>query len=114
MKRNRFVGAMLLAAPLLLGSPNLRADNVFHIGHSLMEKEMPLFVQKFADHSKIAHSYHYQLIIGSPLQYHWNTGNLSEEEQVAKGRQGKSARASIATGKYDAVIMCDATPCWSI
>jgi hypothetical protein len=102
---------MLLSAMSVGNVQSSRADNVFHIGHSLMEKEMPLFVKKMAEQAKIPHSYDYQLIIGSPLQYQWNIGNFSEEEQVAKkGRQGKSARASIASGKYDAVIMCDATP----
>jgi hypothetical protein len=93
--------------------PNVRpaqAANVMHIGHSLMEKEMPLFVKTLADEAKIPHSYSYQLIIGSPLTYQWDIGNFSEEEQKNKGRQGVNARAALASGKFDALVMCDATP----
>jgi hypothetical protein len=107
------LGALsLMATPATL-IPNVRsaqAANVMHIGHSLMEKEMPLFVKTLADEAKIPHSYSYQLIIGSPLTYQWDIGNFGEEEQKSKGRQGVGARAALATGKFDALVMCDATP----
>src|SRR4028119_2175558 len=87
-----------------------RADTVMHIGHSLMEKEMPQFVKTLADKAKIPHSYKYQLIIGSPLTYQWDIGDFNEETQKAKGRQGVDARASLSTGNFNVLIMCDSTP----
>jgi hypothetical protein len=102
--------AGLIAATTVLAPRSSLADNVMHIGHSLMEKEMPLFVKTLADEANIPHSYNYQLIIGSPLSYQWGIGDFGEEEQKAKGRQGVDARASLATGKFDALVMCDATP----
>jgi hypothetical protein len=115
-KRNGIAGlalAMGITATCVAyqaGTRPARADNVLHIGHSLMEKEMPQFVQTLADEAKIPHSYSYQLIIGSPLTYQWDIGNFDEETQKTKGRQGVSARDSLSTGKFNALIMCDATP----
>jgi hypothetical protein len=107
------LGTLTLMATIAALIPSTRpaqAANVMHIGHSLMEKEMPLFVKTLADEAKISHSYSYQLIIGSPLTYQWDIGNFGEEEQKKKGRQGVDARAALATGKFDALVMCDATP----
>jgi hypothetical protein len=115
-KRNRIAGFVLsllttaMCTVFEADTHPARADNVMHIGHSLMEKEMPLFVKTLADEAKIPHSYGYQLIIGSPLTYQWDIGNFDEETQKAKGRQGVDARASLATGNFDALILCDATP----
>ncbi|HEX8835257.1 MAG TPA: hypothetical protein VF719_13700, partial [Abditibacteriaceae bacterium] len=104
-----FTSAAFATGPV--GIRETRADNVMHIGHSLMEKEMPQFVKTLADEAGIPHSYSYQLIIGSPLTYQWGIGDFDEETQkTQKGRQGVGARASLASGKFDALIMCDATP----
>jgi hypothetical protein len=118
MKKTYLAGAVALAlaasSTLMVNRVGLRparAANVLHIGHSLMEKEMPQWVKNLADEAEIPHSYSYQLIIGSPLTYQWDIGEFDEEMQKGqKGRQGVSARASLATGKFDALVMCDATP----
>jgi hypothetical protein len=84
--------------PLPLPDAPLR---VYHLGHSLVGRDMPAMLAQLA-----GHSYHSQLGWGASLQQHW-TGDVpgfATENDTAAFR---AAQAAIESGAYDAVILTE-------
>lgn len=76
---------------------------VFHIGHSLVGREMPGFLAQMAQHS-----YESQLGWGTTLREHWEerlTINGFETENAHP--RYRPAREALASGDYDALILTE-------
>lgn len=76
---------------------------VYHLGHSLTGRDMPLFLAQMA-----GHSHHSQLGWGASLREHW------EPDQIVKGFDAENAhphfrpvREALASGEYDAVVLTE-------
>ena len=77
--------------------------NVYHLGHSLVGRDMPAMLAQFADHS-----YHSQLGWGTSLRQH-----LGPETEI-NGFEAENAhanftpaRAALEGGSYDAVVLTE-------
>lgn len=78
---------------------------VYHLGHSLVGRDMPAMLAQMAGHG---HVYHSQLGWGASLKQHWEPGEEvpgfdSENAHPAH----RPAREALASGAYDAVILTE-------
>jgi hypothetical protein len=90
------------AAPLPIPEGPLR---VYHLGHSLVGRDMPAMLAQLAPKE---HSYESQLGWGTSLREHWEpdlTINGFEAENAHPRYRG--AREAIGSGDYDAVVLTE-------
>ncbi|MGJ8616306.1 MAG: hypothetical protein ACSHWS_05660 [Sulfitobacter sp.] len=82
-----------------------RALSVFHLGHSLVGRDMPSMLAQLAGGE---HRYHSQLGWGTSLKQHWDPdetiNGFAEENDHAAYRDAKQA---IGSGGYDAVVLTE-------
>lgn len=124
--------ALLLAAALAGGLSGLRADvpmpepvaaapnappvpapaaglRVYHLGHSLVGRDMPAMVEQMARFAGLrGHQHHSQLGWGTSLREHWEPGlpiNGFEAENAHP--RFRPAVEALATGAYDAVVLTE-------
>jgi hypothetical protein len=92
----------LYAAPLAPPEGPLR---VFHLGHSLVGRDMPAMLAQLAGDG---HAYESQLGWGTPLRAHWEprVEILGFEADNAHPRF-RPAREALASGDYDAVALTE-------
>jgi hypothetical protein len=96
----------LYASPLPKPAGAMR---VFHLGHSLVSRDMPAMLQQLAPYG---HEYESQLGWGTTLKSHWEHGSGSEakingfeiENNHPRYRDAKSA---LHSGHYNAFIMTE-------
>lgn len=98
--------AALYATPLAPPEGPLRA---FHIGHSLVGRDMPHMLEQLAGAGMGAgHSYHSQLGSGVELEAHWEPDIPIKDGAKANDHPHfREAHAAIASGDYDAVILTE-------
>lgn len=94
-------------APVL--APPDRGLRVFHIGHSLVGRDMPMMLEQLAHAAGFTeHRHESQLGWGTPLRAHWypdtEIAGFESENDHARFRP---AREAIASGEYDAVILTE-------
>ncbi len=81
------------------------ALSVFHLGHSLVGRDMPAMLAQLAG---AGHSYDSQLGWGTSLMQHWQGGDaingFAEENAHPRYRDAKQA---IGSGTYDAVVLTE-------
>ncbi|NCO87455.1 MAG: hypothetical protein GW886_12575 [Rhodobacterales bacterium] len=88
--------------PLTAPSSPLR---VFHLGHSLVGRDMPAMVAQLAG---AGHEYHSQLGWGTSLREHWYPDvPINGHDTENAHDRFRPARAAIASGGYDAVILTE-------
>ncbi len=89
----------LYSAPLPAPADAL---SVFHVGHSLVGRDMPAMLQQLAGQG---HSHASQLGWGTPLKAHW------EPDETVNGLElvntATEAREAIASGSSDAVVITE-------
>ncbi|MFV1494010.1 hypothetical protein VWX97_01970 [Phaeobacter sp. JH18-32] len=95
------------ASPFAL--PLLKAPTgpmrVFHLGHSLVGRDMPHMVRQLAPEG---HSYNSQLGSGTPLQDHWEPDlDILHFDQVNHPPVWRDAPEAVGSGDYDAVILTE-------
>lgn len=83
--------------------------NVFHLGHSLVGRDMPAFVEQLAHAAGFTrHSHHSQLGWGASLRDHWEpdveVAGFAAENAHARFRP---AREALSSGTLDAVILTE-------
>lgn len=76
---------------------------VYHLGHSLVGRDMPVMLAQLAGHDHAS-----QLGWGTPLRAHWEdrveiTGFAAENAHPAH----RPARAALESGAYDAVVLTE-------
>jgi hypothetical protein len=92
----------LYAAPLPKPASALK---VFHLGHSLVGRDMPAMLQQLAPEG---HLYDSQLGWGTPLKTHWGPkegiNGFATENDHPRYRHAKEA---LLSGEYDAFVMTE-------
>ncbi len=82
--------------------------NVYHLGHSLVGKDMPAMVAQLAG---TGHSYNSQLGWGANLREHWEPDvPVSGFEQENTHQEFRDPHEALGSGEYDAVVLTEALP----
>lgn len=89
------------AAPL---PPPDRQLAVFHIGHSLVNRDMPSMLAQLSGEG---HRYESQLGWGAPLRSHWGEIPLAGFEVENAHPRYRDAREAVASGDYDAIVLTE-------
>ncbi|WP_246082510.1 hypothetical protein [Rubellimicrobium rubrum] len=89
------------------GSPAaVQSHHVFHLGHSLVGRDMPAMLAQLAP---VEHRYESQLGWGTPLRSHWDPDRVpigGFEAENAHPRY-RDAREALASGAYTAFVMTE-------
>ena len=98
--------ARLYAAPLSAPKAPLR---VFHIGHSLVGRDMPAMLKQLGDAGLGAgHSYHSQTGSGVELEAHWEPDIAIRDGAKANNHPSfRDAHAAVGSGAYDAIVLTE-------
>lgn len=99
--------AVAPAAPAL--SPPGGGMAVYHLGHSLVGRDMPAMVEQMAEHAGLTgHGHHSQLGWGASLREHWYpdvpVNGFAQENDHPRFRPAGQA---LASGGYDAVVLTE-------
>ncbi|MFN4157623.1 MAG: hypothetical protein ACK4GO_04365 [Gemmobacter sp.] len=87
--------------------PPGRAMQVYHLGHSLVGRDMPAMVAQLAAAAGYPeHGYHSQLGWGASLDQHWRGEVPGFAEENAHDRHCP-VRAALTSGGYDAVVLTE-------
>lgn len=86
-------------------APPTRPSRVFHLGHSLVGRDMPAMLEQLAPDG---HRHESQLGWGTPLKAHWEPGTpiAGFETENAHPRY-RDAREALRSGEYDAVVLTE-------
>ncbi|NBE06551.1 hypothetical protein [Paragemmobacter ruber] len=91
----------LFATPLPAPEEPIR---VFHIGHSLVNRDMPAMLAQLAGEG---HGYESQLGWGATLKSHWGDEPVNGFEAENAHPRYRDAREAVASGDYDAVVLTE-------
>lgn len=101
-RRGRARAEALYEEPL---SPPEGALRVYHLGHSLVGRDMPAMLQQLAPPG---HGYESQLGWGTPLRAHWDPEiPINGFERENDHPRFRAARAAIGSGAYDAIVLTE-------
>lgn len=93
----------LYAVPL---TPPEKPLAVFHIGHSLVSRDMPAMLMQLAG---AGHTYDSQLGWGATLQQHWEPDVPVNGHEVENAHpRYRDARSAVESGDYDALVLTEA------
>lgn len=95
------VAALYAAAP----APPSGPLGVFHLGHSLVGRDMPAMLAQLAGDG---HRYESQLGWGTTLKAHWEPGEpIAGFEAENAHPRFRDAKEAAASGEYDAVVLTE-------
>ena len=101
-RRGEAVAARLYANPLPAPEGPLR---VYHLGHSLVGRDMPAMLAQLAG---AGHRYHSQLGWGTSLREHWEPDlEINGFEAENAHDRFLPARDALSSGDYDAVVLTE-------
>jgi len=97
----RTLSASAFAARYAEPLPPKAPAAVYHLGHSLVGRDMPAMLAQL-----LGHRYHSQLGWGASLNQHWQGAvpGLAEENRPPAYRPAQEA---LASGEYDAVVLTE-------
>ena len=78
--------------------------NVFHLGHSLVNRDMPAMLAQLAPPG---HAYNTQLGWGTTLQAHWGDAPINGFETENANPRFRPAREAVRSGDYDAIVLTE-------
>ena len=78
--------------------------HVFHLGHSLVGRDMPAMLRQLAGPG---HSYESQLGWGATLKAHWGDAPIQGFDAENAHPRYRAARAAADSGDYDAFVMTE-------
>jgi hypothetical protein len=78
--------------------------NVFHLGHSLVNRDMPAMLAQLAPDG---HSYHSQLGWGTTLRAHWGDDAINGFESENAHSRFRPAHEAVKSGEYDAIVLTE-------
>lgn len=78
----------------------------YHLGHSLVGRDMPAMLSQLVTAAFGAATYASQLGWGASLRSHW-TGDVPGFEQENASPAFRDARQALASGEYDAVVLTE-------
>lgn len=94
--------AQLYTTPLAPPNKPLR---VFHLGHSLVNRDMPAMLEQLA---VAGHDYRSQLGWGASLRSHWEPEvPIKGFEQENAHPRYEDARSAVKSGKFDALVLTE-------
>lgn len=81
---------------------------VFHLGHSLVNRNMPYMLQQMAQASGLDHGYDSQIGWGTPLKSHWEPKEeiFGFEKENAHPRY-RDVKDALNSGEYDALVLTE-------
>lgn len=80
--------------------------SVYHLGHSLVGKDMPAMLRQLAGDQ---HSFHSQLGWGANLREHWEPDLEVKGFEDSNGHpEYREPHAALASGEYDVLVMTEA------
>lgn len=86
-------------------APPERPLRVFHLGHSLVNHDMPVMLEQLAG---TGHEHRSQLGWGTTLKAHWEPGEpINGFEESNKHAQYQDAREAIRSGGFDAWVLTE-------
>lgn len=94
-------------------TPSLSAPSapltVFHLGHSLVGRDMPAMLQQLtAARFDSPHLYHSQLGWGTPLRAHWESDEAIAGFETENAHSAyRDAKEALASGRYDTVVLTE-------
>ena len=77
---------------------------VFHLGHSLVNRDMPAMLAQLAPKG---HRYESQLGWGTTLQAHWGDAPINGYEAANAHPRFRDAHQAVASGAYDAIVLTE-------
>lgn len=80
------------------------ALRVYHIGHSLVNRDMPAMLAQLAGDG---HGYESQLGWGTTLKSHWGDEPVNGFEQENAHPRYRDAREAVSSGDYDAIVLTE-------
>lgn len=78
--------------------------SVFHLGHSLVNRDMPAMLAQLAGEG---HRYESQLGWGTTLKSHWGDDAINGFDEENAHPRFRSAHEAISSGDYDAIILTE-------
>lgn len=78
--------------------------SVFHLGHSLVNRDMPAMLAQLAP---AGHRYDSQLGWGTTLQAHWGDAPVNGFEAENAHPRFRPAHEAVASGEYDAIVLTE-------
>lgn len=81
-----------------------RPLTVFHLGHSLVNRDMPAMVAQL---SPPGHSYDSQLGWGTTLKAHWGDAPINGFEAENAHPRFRPAMEAVRSGDYDAIVLTE-------
>jgi hypothetical protein len=78
---------------------------VYHIGHSLVNRDMPAMLAQLAGEG---HRYESQLGWGAPIRSHWGDIPVNGFDVENAHPRFREAREAVASGDYDAIVLTEA------
>lgn len=78
--------------------------NVFHLGHSLVNRDMPAMLAQLAPSG---HAYDSQLGWGTTLQAHWGDAPINGFEAENAHPRYRPALEAVRSGDYDAIVLTE-------
>lgn len=78
--------------------------SVFHLGHSLVNRDMPAMLAQLAP---AGHRYDSQLGWGTTLQAHWGDAEINGFEVENAHPRFRPAHEAVASGDYDAIVLTE-------
>ncbi|HLQ20591.1 MAG TPA: hypothetical protein VK146_16590 [Tabrizicola sp.] len=78
--------------------------NVFHLGHSLVNRDMPAMLAQLAPPG---HRYDSQLGWGTTLQSHWGDAPINGFDTENAHPRFRSAHEAVESGDYDAIVLTE-------
>lgn len=76
---------------------------VFHLGHSLVGRDMPAMLAQLADHDHAS-----QLGWGTPLRAHWEPDEVIQGFDVENAHPHyRDAKEALASGEFDAFVLTE-------
>ncbi|MEN8894240.1 hypothetical protein [Planktotalea arctica] len=81
---------------------------VFHLGHSLVNRNMPDMIRQMAEQRGITHGYESQIGWGTPLKSHWEPSEeiFGFEKENAHPRY-RDVTQALRSADYDAFVMTE-------
>ncbi len=78
--------------------------SVFHLGHSLVNRDMPAMLAQLAP---AGHRYDSQLGWGTTLQSHWGDAPINGFETENAHPRFRPAHEAVTSGDYDAIVLTE-------
>lgn len=82
---------------------SVSAKNVFFIGHSLTDFDLPYILSQLAHNAGFNHKWKFQIIIGSPLKWNWQ--HAKNVQNNGFSMNSRDPNRGLPSGNFDTVVL---------